>query len=236
VRDMARPLHKWAVSQPDSALSPERWRDLTAAFDAVPDQGRRLSNNLSGASTFSGTVFSSALTTSVTVVVGGIINSPEIAELNVTLERASRLDEAISALTAFGLHVGYPGSRSPTTLLAEAHAALAKPSGPDVLEAAVLIPARESIDAALAALLKRRPTQEEAKPSKVVSIGHQCGRADLDADYYPRLDASLVKLQQKLSGAKQKKMERWEVSIAFNEALLFIIAFLKGLDPAKLKS
>ena len=196
-----------------------------------------MSLDLTRASTFSGTTFSSALTTSVTVTVGEIFNSPPapIAELQTILQRPARFQEALQALTAFGLNGGFTGSKSATQSLADAHEALTRPSGSEVAAASVLIPAREALDAALAALLRRRRKQEEAK-SKVVSIGDQCAKDGFDASHFLRLESDLSTLQKRLSEAKQRSMGRWEVSVAFNDVLLFLISFLKSLDSKKMKS
>jgi len=224
-------------AQPDdSALSVDSWRDLIGAWSANRDQARRLFLNLTPASTtFSGTTFSSALTTSVTVTVGELFKSAPapFTELQTILQRPGRFQEALEALTAFGLNVGFTGSLSATELLEVAHAALTRPSGSEVAAASVLIPARESLDA-LASLLRRRPKQEEAK-SKVVSISDQCAKDGFDAGHFLRLDSDLAQLRKKLSEAKQQSMARWEVSVAFNEVLLFLISFLKSLDSTKMR-
>jgi len=237
-RDLARPLQQWACSLPDdSALPGDSWQGLIGAWSANRDQARRLSLDLTRASTFSGTTFSSALTTSVTVTLSsGIINPPlpPIAEIQTILQRPVRFQEALQALTAFGLNVGFTGSLSATELLEAAHAALTRPSGSEVAAASVLIPARESLDAALAALLRRRPKQEEAK-SKVVSIGDQCAKDGFDAGHFLRLDSDLALLRKRLSESKQQIMGRWAISVAFNDVLLFLISFLKSLDSTKMK-
>ncbi len=237
-RDLARPLQQLVGSLPDdSALSVDSWRDLIGAWSANRDQARRLFLNLTPASTtFSGTTFSSALTTSVTVTVGELFKSAPapITELQTILQRPGRFQEALEALTAFGLNVGFTGSLSATELLEAAHAALTRPSGSEVAAASVMIPARESLDAALASLLRRRPKQEEAK-SKVVSISDQCAKDGFDAGHFLRLDSDLAQLRKRLSEAKQQSMARWEVSVAFNEVLLFLISFLKSLDSTKMK-
>jgi hypothetical protein len=239
-RDLARPVKQWACSQSDdSALSSEAWQTLIGSWVANCEQARRLSLNLTQASTFSGTTLVSALSTSVhlefdSVPLGNPPPAP-IAELRTILQRAPLFDEAIQALTAFGLQVGFTGSRSATELLTEAHGALMHPSGPEVAAASALIPARESIDAVLAALLRRRPQQEEAKSGKVVSIGGQCRKDGFDADHFLRLEANLAILRKRLSEAKQQRMARGDVSAVFNEVLLFLIALLKCLDATKMR-
>ena len=160
-RDLAGHVRNFVQAMPnDSSLSTQGWDHLAGAWSAARNQARWTLGQLQG-STFSGTMVSSTLTTSVTVAISDIyaLNTPATVELKSFLGRPVLFNEALNALTAFGLSVPPKGGRSPTDLLNEGHAAFIKPSGAAVSPAAVLIPARGSVTQALAMLLPRRPKQ-----------------------------------------------------------------------------
>jgi hypothetical protein len=147
------------------------------------------------------------------------------------------MDEVSEAFRRFGLDQASGGGRSPVELLKEAHSALSKPGDSVAGPAAVLVPARESVDSALAALLRRRPTQEPAGTplEKVSSIGRQAGIQGLPSGHFERLGAEVVELRNRLSGAKQAQMSDVEVRRLFDTVLRYFESLLAGLDLAKLR-
>ncbi len=219
----------------DSSLSTQGWDQMAGAWSAARNQARWTLGQLQG-STFSGTVFSSALTTSVTVSISDTfaLKTPPTVELKAFLGRPVLFKEALDALTSFGLNVAPKGGRSPTDLLHEGHAAFIKPSATATSPSSVLIPARDSVTQALAMLLPRRPKQEPAK-RQIIAIGAQCGASGLDADHFVRLDKGWAPLLDRLSESKVASMEREEIAIAFEDVLRFHAAFLKSLDQSKMR-
>ena len=239
-QDVARPLGEILRALPDdSSLTTQNWNQLIGAWRATRDQTRSLSLDLTRASTFFAATLSSALTTSLTVSLSfssRAVDSAPFRQLQNVFQRPTLLREAQEILCAFGLHQGEKGSRSPSELIAEAHTALSQPSGPLTSPASVLIPARESLNQALAIVLRRIPRQEPANKRKVASIGSQCGLAGLDADHFARLDTDLTTLLDRLSGSKQAVMERDKVALLFDQVLEFHKALLTSLDRTKLQS
>jgi hypothetical protein len=221
----------------DSAFRPQDWTNLKGAWTAVRDQALAVSQGLIGASTFSATTVSAALTTSLSVSVGFVSNpsAPPVVQLQTVLQRSRLFEDVLELLIVFGLNVGHQGSRSPTELLREGHTALAQSSAAGTSPVSVLISARESIDHALAILIRRRAQQEPVRKQKVVSIGAQCGLDGLDADHFARLEANFSALSTRLSASKQAAMARAEVSTLFNEVLQFHHSLLTSLDPTKLR-
>ncbi len=129
-RDLAGPLRNFVRAMPnDSSLSTQGWDQITSAWSAARNQAQWTLGQLQG-STFSGTVFSSALTTSVTVAISDIyaLKTPPTVELKAFLGRPVLFKEALDALTSFRLNVAPKGGRSPTDLLHEGHAVFIKPS------------------------------------------------------------------------------------------------------------
>jgi hypothetical protein len=122
--------------------------------------------------------------------------------LHQTLERFPLAEQAQSLMQRLGLDRRSGSRRAPLELLAEARGALEVPAFTHGALTSVLIPLRECIEAAIAELLRRRPTQEPAGKAqeKLRSIGRQCHRDGLDAAYFERLALESEALLDDLSG------------------------------------
>ncbi len=179
----------------------------------------------------------SAFTTSSSgfLVSYGPIEDPQMraarARLRQTLARAPLVERAKVEMQRLGLDKRTGNIRTPLELLEDAQKAYG--GGPG----AILIPLREAIEGALAALLRRRPTQEPAgKPvEKIESIGRQSGREGLPVRYFADLGATAKRLLPTLSGAKQIDLPQERVSELFYQGVSFLNALLESLDEAKLR-
>jgi hypothetical protein len=149
---------------------------------------------------------------------------------------ASRVEEL---LKEFGFDKAPKGIKSPLELFQTAHAAYEKPVIQKDPISTSLIPMRECIEAVIAELLKRRPTQEEAKneQAKIMSIGRQFKRDTILLDTIDSLARQWhEKIQNKeLSAAKQQDITREEWSIRLQRATQFLFSLLSGLDIVKMK-
>ena len=110
-------------------------------------------------------------------------------------------------------------------------------AGFGVTPAAALIPLRESIEAAISELLRRRPKQGPAPKlkDKIISIGGQCGRSGLVAGHFDILAFNGAVLIDQLSGAKQGDLTLDGVSELFNRGLVFLITLSSSLDETPFK-
>jgi hypothetical protein len=163
--------------------------------------------------------------------------SPALTTFKFHLQRPSLVDEVRQAMRRFDLDQGPPGNRSALDLLNEAVATHARPPSATPSPAGVLLPARESLNVALAELLRRRPQQKRAASpeSKVASIGAQCGLDRLPLDHFELLGRELRTLLDKLSGGKQDSVPVPEIARLLDEVLHFHKAFLSSLNRAKLR-
>jgi len=160
------------------------------------------------------------------------------SRLQQTLERFPLTEQAQSSMRRLGLDRRGGSRRAPPELLAEARGALELPGFQEGGPASVLIPLRECIEAAIAELLRRRPTQEPAGKAreKLTSLGRQCRRDGLDEAYFERLAVEADPLLNDLSGAKQGDMPRERVNELFHRGLLFLNSLLDGMDESRLRS
>src|SRR2546425_4128039 len=154
------------------------------------------------------------------------------SRLQQTLERFPLTEQAQSSMRRLGLDRRGGSRRAPPELLAQARGALELPGFQEGGPASVLIPLRERIEAAIAELLRRRPTQEPAGKAreKLTSLGRQCRRDGLDEAYFERRAVEADPLLNDLSGAKQGDMPRERVNELFHRGLLFLNSLLDGMD------
>ena len=154
-----------------------------------------------------------------------------------TLDRYPLLDDARSAMRRLGLNSRRGNKQSPLDLIDAAQAALEWPVLKDGGPVSILISLRESILAMLGELIARRPSQEPAgkDSEKVVSVGRQCGHAELPSAFFEGLGEQVAVLLNDFSGSKQAEIPRERLVEQFNRGLLFINAFLRGIDERKLR-
>jgi len=176
-------------------------------------------------------------------VTGGSIlpPTPEIqaarAQFNQVLERAPLVETARLSLRRLKLDHRGGGDRTPLEILEQAKAALDRPSLAEAESLPVLVALRECIDASIAELVRRRLEQEPAGSirDKLPSLGRHCARPDLDADHFDRLATDWHSLSNRLSGAKQAKLSRQQVSELFHQGLVFLNALLDSIDETRLR-
>jgi hypothetical protein len=97
------------------------------------------------------------------------------------LEQLPLAVEAIASMRRLGLDSRGGNANTPVQLLEEARGALERPVAGEGGPVSVLISLRESIDAVITELIRRRPAQGKVKgwKGKVTDIGGQCGRLGL---------------------------------------------------------
>lgn len=224
----------------DSALPDNTWRALTGAWKSQAQETDRLAKALGDVRIISATTQATALTTATSAVfVSDWVSKPkreDVDALQAVLNRPDLITQTELAMKRFGLDQAARG-RSPLELVSEARVALERPGSAMPAPAAVLVPAREAINATLAALLRRRENQAPARSAsaKIKSIGAQAGLAGLAADHFERLGENAELLLNHLSQAKQGLMDSRDVNGRFFEALQFVLALLNSLDPNKMK-
>ncbi len=200
LRDLAACMRECILSAPDDSVMPEdQWNRLVSGWRAPSAIGRAVLRALVSGQSFAVTAQAVTVTTSMTLSEYStaayehpwrkIGAEPAARRLESILLRQAQLPQAQALFKEFGLDQFHGSSRSPQQLLEDARLALDRPSGSEVSPVPVLIPLRESIHALLAALLRRRTTQEPASHDrdKVISVGNQFGRTDLPSDHFTRL-------------------------------------------------
>lgn len=242
-REVATILHTVVERAPnDSGLSAGTWTQLTSGWQAYADRAIAVSQSLASAPLLSATSQSADLTTSFTTVefsgwLGASV-TPEIRRLSTLLTRPHLLTQIRTTITSLNLDVAYRGTRPPLVLLDEARIALERPAGEAPSPLAVLLPAREAINAILAALLTRRPVQEPASKgsAKVISIGRQLGLEGLSSDHFERLAALLEALNDDLSQSKRAALAPDALADEFHRSVAFLQAMLDSLDRSKFRT
>jgi hypothetical protein len=247
-RDVVGPVRDIIRNTPVEALSKEaldRQAETWRAWQSVAGKIEQARTNVGSL-----TALSVASTSTSTGMIAMVSSTPvwsaplpadvEAAKrrLHQTLERFPLAEQAQSLMQRLGLDRRSGSRRAPLELLAEARGALDVPAFTHGGPTSVLIPLRECIEAAIAELLRRRPTQEPAGKAqeKLRSIGRQCHRDGLDAAYFERLALESEALLDDLSGAKQAAVPRERVIERFHRGLLFLNSVMGGIDENRLRS
>lgn len=235
---LARHLRPVIEGLPDDTSLPDsEWTNLTDAYGAHAKTWLDLAG---WGSTASASTASVTLTTAVSPVFTSYVikTTPSLDAFHSFLLRPGLIDEVRAAMHEFDLDKAHEASRSALDLLDEAHAALVRPPTASPSPAAVLILARESTQAAIATLLRRRPRQDAAgRPAdKIASIGDQCGKDGLEPAHFERIGRDFTTILSQLSESKQAALELKEIERLFHEVLRFFRALLESLDCSKLRS
>lgn len=153
------------------------------------------------------------------------------------IDRQVVVDEVRAEMRRLSLDVRSSAYRSALEILDEAVAGIDVPAAGEGSPIAALVPLRESIDAAVTELVRRRPVTERAKPfrEKIHSIGRHCALPALPAGHFERLAEDGAKLLDDLSGAKQDTISRALIIDLFNAGLLYLKGLLASIDAAKLR-
>jgi hypothetical protein len=229
-------------SWPVSSTRSDQLIRLTEGWRLRADQSEGALTRLQGSPVFQLSTATASLTTTMAprVLSGWVGPEAEAAseQLRSILFRPSLFDEVRSLMTRLGLDATRPGFRSSVECLEAAHAALKRTGagGPD--PTAVLIPARESIDRALADLMQRLPKQTTAGSSaaKIAVIGGQCAADGYSSAHFALLGDTVTELRDDLSAiGKQKAASSEEIVRLFDASLYFLKALAEGTDTTRLR-
>jgi hypothetical protein len=232
----------------DGYLAPGSWDRLEAQWEAWHASASRVAAHLPTEVNPFGAIAGTAAVGSNGELLDDTLASRLPNGSRAAIERAdSRFDQVVNgialipevkaAMIRLELDRRRGSSRTPVELLDEAASALACPSAEDSGPVAVLVAVRECVESTLSRLLASRPTQEPARRAheKILSIGRQCGRATLPSNHFIHLGTEATHLLDALSHAKQEKLSRPQVMDRYNQALLFLQAFLDSLDESQLR-
>jgi hypothetical protein len=144
--------------------------------------------------------------------------------------------EAIELLTKWGFDKGYPGEESPIKLCQIAFAAYGHPVNDADPVSSSLVPMRQCIIFLIDDLLKARPKHENYdKKEKIIAIGKQLKFDNLELQFFSDLNEKWTFIHTNLSNAKKDEMPRPLWTKYLNEAALFLISLLQGLDIDKVQ-
>jgi hypothetical protein len=238
--DMAMPLAQIFKVIPTNGLPPggwdreiSNWRTWHAGAAAFQGMGLGSFGVMSMGSV------NSAYTTASMYVLGGA-QSPATTEAYETishrLERHDLTGKAIASMQRLGLDRRGGNHRPALDLLNEAKSAMDRPVVGDGGPVSVLLSLRQSIDAAITELVRRRPIQGPVRgwKDKVMSIGTECG-ITMPTGHFDKLGADADRLMNELSGAKEASMTRQQIMTYFHRGLLLLNTLMDGIDTSKLR-
>jgi hypothetical protein len=161
------------------------------------------------------------------------------------IKRSADKEKVIGLMRSLQLHESFHGRKSSTDQFETAYNALNRPvSGLSDPANTSLIPMREAIETAIDHLLYLRPTRsnigdvrgQNKDCRKVVAIGSQLGRDAIQEEQIQSWARDWWSLKkQMLSPAKTEPIDREKWIRRINQATVFLIGFLSGLDPKKLR-
>lgn len=234
--EAAEPLREIVSAIPPESLPKDEWAlqvRVWSSWDVDTDKirGALFSQNIFVASS------SAAVSTS-----SGIIRfidlgrrypqvEPARTRLRQVMERGQLLEGVRGAMRRLSLDKRAGDYRTPLELLEDTANAFGNAPSP------VLLPLRETIDGAIAELIRRRPSQEPTKShaAKVESLGRQCAQAGLASTHFTDLGITWAQLHRTLSDAKQADMPPERISELFYQGLAFLKALLDALDERKFR-
>jgi hypothetical protein len=217
------------------------WEELDAQADQALNHLGGINfasiNSIAGtAALSSGSSFDPAAFNSFTPQSKWTVAEESISNLRSVINRATDEQEVLALMKEFGLNRAPKGKKSASALFTTAHQSFKVPVSPDNPISTSLIPIRESIHICIDQLLKRRLTEEEAKgeTAKIVSIGKQLKRDSIFLETAHSWSQQWYELLDRyLSTSKDQDISREEWQFRLQQATLFLMAFLGGLDPDK---
>lgn len=249
-RDLAGSLKLYVQGEPsaDAFASPAweyaaaEWRRQNSEAQKVAVNFEMLGNSLlmgtATVVTSTGTALASSVLAPVVTYSRTETARAHLEQLEATLRRLAPDGPLSAAMRRFGMDRGQPGARSPLEQLEEARAAFRSPSRLEPAPAAVLVPAREAIHAAIDHLLKRLPPPQAAAGTtqrKIALIGERCAKPGLDARHFEGLGTNAKRILDALSGAKGRKLDRTDIAFALDSAVALIAELLESVDSTKLR-
>ena len=223
----------------DWELKISSWEYVSQQEDAILGKIASISPVLASSSTASYSMVDFASATKVVPFVTPE-RRPEAAvavqRLSSVIDKQAEKTRVTSLLRQFGLVTVAPGQKSPVELFDAAWAAFEKPVTQNSPASTSLIPMRESINATIAELLRRRPKQEPAKGArnKLLSITGQLVRDNMPQAARELLAEHYDQLVNDLSASKQKIYTRQEWGDDLRRATLFLRELLEAIDQSKL--
>ena len=153
------------------------------------------------------------------------------------ISRYSKKEEVLALMKEFGLNQAPKGRKSPAEQFITAYEAFEKPVTDSDPVATSLMPIRQSIQATIDELFRLKPKQKPAKNQweKVVSIGTQLKRDNLNENDVKAWAGQWETLKDELSEAKEAEFDRKEWVLRLQRATFFLDSLLNGLDPSKLR-
>jgi hypothetical protein len=246
-RDVALPLRTLVSEMPASEFPTDRldllikgWRSWHAGADRIEITSTNVNSfsALSLSTATSGTtVFSQVNLISFPSSISRQAVEQASIQLQLTFDQSSLLESVRSSMHRLGLDSRNEQFQTPLGMINESCGALDRPVRGDGGAVSVVIPLRESINAVISELLRRRPIQESAPKlrDKIMSLGQQCNRANLDEAHFERLGADAEVLLNDFSGVKQAKLSREGLKEFFNRGLLFLDALMTSIDENRLR-
>lgn len=146
-------------------------------------------------------------------------------------------EEAITLLKHWSFDKAVPGKKSPFELFLTAFSAFEQPVVETNPVSTSLIPMRECIRSIIDELLRRKSKQEKCRGyyKKIISISSQTKKDSVSLDVVEEWAHQGHELIKSLSLGKEGSLERTEWQRQLQQATLFLISLLKGLDPEKMK-
>jgi hypothetical protein len=244
-RDVAAPMREIVTQLPNNALPPAQLDRSIKGWQEWHDNANQVLTLETTADKFG--VMSSGVTNTTAVMLsvmvpplGGWPQPIQIAKEQFyrTLERNTLAEQARASMIRLGLDSRGGTYRTALELLDEATATINQPVTDEGGPTSVLMPLRESIDASITELIRRRPVQAKVSGwrGKVLSLGQQCARFGLSMAYFERLGDDVELLWDQLSSAKQQGMSRERMSEIFHAGVSFLHTLLSSIDEKLLKA
>jgi hypothetical protein len=243
VRDVIQPLIHILKATPAGEMLPgslDNQLSTWKSWNSGAQQFSQFLNSVPMSAMNYGSVNSAMHTASSYITVTKQIDGPAVKrameQLTGAVSKQELADKAMGLLNKLDLDHHAADRRSPVDLLNEARGAMEGPVTDDSVTS-ILIPLRESIEAALAELIRRRPQQEKTKgaKAKIVSVGAHCGKTGLSAAYFEQKGEEAEVLLGKLSGGKQAAYDRLQLTSLYQRGLLLLVALLESVDGGKLR-
>jgi hypothetical protein len=244
-RDVAAPLLDLITACPSSALQPGQLDRELASWQAWQRAAGQAQAPWPAAGTFVAAT-SGAINTAISVVLSPVPGASPLAQpvqdarerLFQVLDRSRLVAQVRVSMARLGLTARGGATRTPPELLDEAHGALERPVADEPAATSVLVTLRESVDATITGLVRRRPAQEKVSGwrGKVLSLGRHCGRPGLTAAHFDRLGDEAEALMNRLSGFKQRGGPRDQLHEQFHGGVTFLQALLDSIDESKLRA
>jgi hypothetical protein len=227
VSDTAPQLRILYQETPVSGLCPEEWARQNQNVGAWLGMAKSMPPTFTDISTFA--AMSQAVTN--TAMSGAMMTFPlrfpaatpssqpaspypvvvqqAVEKLATIVEKYPSMDKARAEIKRLGLDARRGDSKSALQLLQEAGAAMDIPVSEDGGATGVLLGLRGCINACVSELIRRRPTQEEAKTwkAKIASLGRHCGRAQLGTAHFDNLGIDAEVMNDRLSAGEGQGAE-----------------------------